>query len=863
MVTTGNASDPRAAPEELLALALSRPTEALRQARTLADETTDPVALSYARQAAGIVLRDAGDVPAALTELRAALADARRSGDAERIADVRATTGAALVMAGRTRTGLAQLAAAAEGSSGAVRARVLLRRGYLLLTLGRHAEALAETRRALAGFRAAGDEIWQARALNNRAAIHLAVGSLAQAEHDVAAAERLFTRTGQQLEAATTTHNRGEIAYCRGDLPGALARYDEAAHRYDALAVSPPELALDRCTALLAAGLAGDAVAVLDATLTDTALSPTARAELVVTGAMAALAADRPDDAAARAREARRLFRRQEREWWWLHADLVLLRARWANGERGRRLADEAAGLGRRLAALRSEDAPVALLLAGQLAAASGSPDAGALLAEAGRYRTRPSALVRASAWLALATDRDRRGDARGVLRACSAGLAALDDHRATLGSSELRALASRHGDDLAALALRHAVTGGSRRLLAWGERWRAAALTQPPVRPPSEARLAERLGELRSRTRMVADDAPGRGGAGAALEAEIRRELHRAPGGRAHGVAPPFDASALVAAVEDDVFVELLDVDGRLHVLTVTGGRVRRHAAGTLDEATQALVAARFLLRQLARGRPADLTGTGRRLQEALLGPSAAAVVAEAGPSARVVVSPPPALQATPWGLLPALADRPVSTVPSAAMWLRAREVRPRAPGRTVLAAGPGLLTGGAEVDALAAAYPDAVLLRDGAATVPATLAALDGARLAHIAAHGTFRADSPMFSSLELDDGPLTVHDLELLREAPYRLVLSACDSGVMAPVGAHALLGLVASLLSMGTAGVVASVAVVNDEATVDLMLGLHRGLAAGGDPAEVLLAARERAGGDVLRAATAASFAALGV
>ena len=41
-------------------------------------------------------------------------------------------------------------------------------------------------------------------------------------------------------------------------------------------------------------------------------------------------------------------------------------------------------------------------------------------------------------------------------------------------------------------------------------------------------------------------------------------------------------------------------------------------------------------------------------------------------------------------------------------------------------------------------------------------------------------------MFSSLELDDGPLTVHDFERLKKAPYRLVLSACDSGVMVPVG-----------------------------------------------------------------------------
>ena len=81
------------------------------------------------------------------------------------------------------------------------------------------------------------------------------------------------------------------------------------------------------------------------------------------------------------------------------------------------------------------------------------------------------------------------------------------------------------------------------------------------------------------------------------------------------------------------------------------------------------------------------------------------------------------------------------------------------------MLIVGPGLSTGGAEVTALARRQPAARVLRDGSATVESSLAALDGATLAHVAAHGRFRRDSPMFSCLVLDDGPLTVHDFELL--------------------------------------------------------------------------------------------------
>jgi CHAT domain-containing protein len=140
--------------------------------------------------------------------------------------------------------------------------------------------------------------------------------------------------------------------------------------------------------------------------------------------------------------------------------------------------------------------------------------------------------------------------------------------------------------------------------------------------------------------------------------------------------------------------------------------------------------------------------------------------------------------------------------------------------------------------------------------------LRALDGAWLAHIAAHGTFRADNPLFSSIQLDDGPLTVHDFERLNRAPYRLVLAGCDSGVAAAVGADELLGLVSSLVPLGAAGIVASIVQVNDLAAVPLMMALHDALQKEVPLAEALLAARQATAGDPLAEATAHSFLALG-
>jgi len=62
----------------------------------------------------------------------------------------------------------------------------------------------------------------------------------------------------------------------------------------------------------------------------------------------------------------------------------------------------------------------------------------------------------------------------------------------------------------------------------------------------------------------------------------------------------------------------------------------------------------------------------------------------------------------------------------------------------------------------------------------VRAVALAFERRRLAHVAAHGTFRADNPQFSSLHLADGPLTVYDLERIVRPPEWIVLSACEAG-----------------------------------------------------------------------------------
>ena len=142
------------------------------------------------------------------------------------------------------------------------------------------------------------------------------------------------------------------------------------------------------------------------------------------------------------------------------------------------------------------------------------------------------------------------------------------------------------------------------------------------------------------------------------------------------------------------------------------------------------------------------------------------------------------------------------------------ARAARRPGPGRprtaTVLVAGPGNARGDAEVRAIAALRPGASVLTGEAATPAATLAALDSAALAHLAAHGQHQAENALFSSLELAGGPLLGYDLQRAGRAPLMVVLSSCDVGLTDVRPGDETFGMVTALLNAGSATVVASVA-----------------------------------------------------
>ncbi|MGX1479122.1 UNVERIFIED_CONTAM: tetratricopeptide (TPR) repeat protein [Streptomyces canus] len=857
---------------ELLPMVFAAPNQALARAEEVLGSDPSPLHASVAHQVIGIWQRDWGDMRIALDHLRRARDLAARSESADREADVLAALGVALVHAGRTRQGLAALERGVEVGSGHTRARVLFRRAYASWVLGHHRAALEDVRRAVPVLRQADDVIWTARALTLRATVHLALGAVERADADFTAAEALWDTTGQEHDKADAVESRGLAAYRSGNIPAALRLLDEAQERYAKLGTPMFMLNIRRCEVLMAAGLAPEALAEADAAigvLDGIGGQSTRKAELLLAAARAARLAGDAHTAIARADMAVRLFAGQRRTWWETHARLVLIEARVAAGRGSGRLVADAAAVADRLASFGAPAAPEASLLAGRIALGLGwREDAQRHLGVAARSRHSGPPLARMTGWAAQALWARAVGSDRRVLEACRRGLDVLDDHRTTLGASELRARATAQGAELAGLAARASLaSGGPRRLLVWSERWRATVLSAPPTRPPADPELLSGLTAFREiaaraeAARMEGRPVPTLEREQRRLEREIRsRTLHMR--GDAPGDGYRFDPRRLLERLGDDVrLVELAVLDGRVQVLLCAQGRVRRFEGGLLADAEREAEHVQAGLRRLAHpGAEARLPvveAAGRRLEELLLGPAAAQL--GSGP---VVVVPPGRLHRVPWALLPSLRERVFSVSPSASSWLRARETVPPPGGRQVLVRGPGLATGGAEVPELAGRHGSATVLEYDDARVPRVLAELDGAALAHIAAHGTFRADSPLFSALRMADGPLIVHDFERLDSSPYRIILSCCDTARFASVGADELLGLVTALLPLGTAGVVACSAPVNDEAVVPLMLTLHKGLSAGVSMAEALRDARASLPGDSVHQATGWAFSAFG-
>jgi CHAT domain-containing protein len=141
-------------------------------------------------------------------------------------------------------------------------------------------------------------------------------------------------------------------------------------------------------------------------------------------------------------------------------------------------------------------------------------------------------------------------------------------------------------------------------------------------------------------------------------------------------------------------------------------------------------------------------------------------------------------------------------------------------------------------EVQAVAAVVPQPEILLGSDATEQALRAKGRKSRLIHIASHGYFRQDSPMFSAIRLADSYLSLYDLCHMNLPVDLLTLSGCVTGLNVIADGDELLGLARGLLYAGARSLLLSLWDVDDRSTADFMTLFYSRLLDNRNKAEAL-------------------------
>lgn len=138
-------------------------------------------------------------------------------------------------------------------------------------------------------------------------------------------------------------------------------------------------------------------------------------------------------------------------------------------------------------------------------------------------------------------------------------------------------------------------------------------------------------------------------------------------------------------------------------------------------------------------------------------------------------------------------------------------------------------------EVQAVAATLPSSDLFVGEQATAQVLREKGGQSRIVHIAAHGHFRADNPMFSSIRLGQSFLSLCDLYQLRLPAELVTLSGCATGLNVVAAGDELLGLVRGLLYAGAQSLLLTLWEVHDKSTAEFMRSFYATLQKTGDKA----------------------------
>jgi CHAT domain-containing protein/tetratricopeptide (TPR) repeat protein len=148
------------------------------------------------------------------------------------------------------------------------------------------------------------------------------------------------------------------------------------------------------------------------------------------------------------------------------------------------------------------------------------------------------------------------------------------------------------------------------------------------------------------------------------------------------------------------------------------------------------------------------------------------------------------------------------------------------------------------AEVQSVAPLLPQPELFIGDRATAAVLRERGPQCGLLHIATHGNYRQDNPMFSGIRLGDGYLNLYDLYQIKLGARLAVLSGCATGMNVVAAGDELLGLQRGLFCAGVTSVLLSLWDVHDRSTAELMQSFYRRYIETGDMAGSLGAAMKQ-------------------
>jgi CHAT domain-containing protein len=136
-------------------------------------------------------------------------------------------------------------------------------------------------------------------------------------------------------------------------------------------------------------------------------------------------------------------------------------------------------------------------------------------------------------------------------------------------------------------------------------------------------------------------------------------------------------------------------------------------------------------------------------------------------------------------------------------------------------------------EAKAVAAAIPESSLFLGKDATTEELKSRGAASRIIHIATHGHFRQDNPMFSGIRLGDSMLSLYDLYQLKLPAELITLSGCATGLNVVAAGDELVGLARGLIYAGARSALLTLWDVQDRSTLQFMTSFYGHLSKSAD------------------------------